>query len=575
MKNIFLLLAGLLLPYLVFSQGENNNWYFGSYAGITFNTNPPSAITDGQVDTFEGVASISNSEGDLLFYTDGYTIWNREHEPMENGEGLTGSSTSQQTIILPFPGQPQKYFVFTMGSVEYLDGFPEENPISYSIVDMTQGDLDNNPTNPQPLGAVDINYKNISIKDEFGQNLTSLFRSEAITAIQHSDNSSYWVLIPNGNTLYSYRLHYYGLEEIPVTSEISVCLCQNEHAQIKISPNLDNVVGYTNFISIAQWGRDEEEPRIAIYSFDNNTGMVTPHYEVLLESTPNKYASEFNSDGTLLYASQSQNSRVIVVDLLSLNFREVFAGFPPGGNPFGGTIQRGVDNNLYYAMFNKSYLAQIINPDSYLYSNINLNNNNYKINLGGNYCRLGLPQLVPFLTDNVCLDNLTLISPETHQNITYQVSNIITTKENYITYGTSINPLVTMKAGHMIEFLPETYINNRCFWAKIEECPNEVSVRPTVESGSYVRATINLDEVMAEIDSQLHIYPNPSSEIINISSTNIIDNVTITDLNGRTVKQVTAGVNEAQINISDLAQGVYILNASSNGKSFTQKIVKQ
>src|SRR5690606_22384757 len=64
--------------------------------------------------------------------------------------------------------------------------------------------------------------------------------------------------------------------------------------------------------------------------------------------------------------------------------------------------------------------------------------------------------------------------------------------------------------------------------------------------------------------------------IINVAnSADVINNVTITDLNGRTVKQVTSGVNEAQINISDLAQGVYILNATSNGKSFTQKIVKQ
>lgn len=72
------------------------------------------------------------------------------------------------------------------------------------------------------------------------------------------------------------------------------------------------------------------------------------------------------------------------------------------------------------------------------------------------------------------------------------------------------------------------------------------------------------------------VYPNPATDLINISnSTEVIDNVTFTDLNGRTVKQVVPGVAEAQINISDLAQGIYILNATSNGKSFTQKIVKQ
>jgi hypothetical protein len=76
--------------------------------------------------------------------------------------------------------------------------------------------------------------------------------------------------------------------------------------------------------------------------------------------------------------------------------------------------------------------------------------------------------------------------------------------------------------------------------------------------------------------SNFSVYPNPATNVINVTnSADVINDVTITDLNGRTVKQVTSGVNDAQINISDLAQGVYILNATSNGKSFTQKVVKQ
>ena len=71
------------------------------------------------------------------------------------------------------------------------------------------------------------------------------------------------------------------------------------------------------------------------------------------------------------------------------------------------------------------------------------------------------------------------------------------------------------------------------------------------------------------------VYPNPANDVINVSYADAIDGVTITDLNGRVVKQVVLGVNEAQINIADLSQGVYILNASSNGKTVTEKIVKK
>ena len=97
-------------------------------------------------------------------------------------------------------------------------------------------------------------------------------------------------------------------------------------------------------------------------------------------------------------------------------------------------------------------------------------------------------------------------------------------------------------------------------------------------SGFYVdNVVINTGTASTEdFASNFSVYPNPATNVINVSnSADVINNVTITDLNGRTVKQVTVGVNDAQINISDLAQGVYILNATSNGKSFTQKIVKQ
>jgi|SRR5690554_3688004 len=78
------------------------------------------------------------------------------------------------------------------------------------------------------------------------------------------------------------------------------------------------------------------------------------------------------------------------------------------------------------------------------------------------------------------------------------------------------------------------------------------------------------------ISSSFSIYPNPAKDIINISnSADVVGNVTITDMNGRVVKNVTLGENEGQINIADLSQGVYILNAVSNGKSVTEKIIKR
>jgi len=76
--------------------------------------------------------------------------------------------------------------------------------------------------------------------------------------------------------------------------------------------------------------------------------------------------------------------------------------------------------------------------------------------------------------------------------------------------------------------------------------------------------------------SSFSIFPNPAKDVINISNyLDPIQNVKITDLNGRVVKELHLGVAQAQINIADLTQGMYILNATSNGKTVTEKIVKK
>jgi hypothetical protein len=47
-------------------QGEANIWYFGSHAGLDFNSGSPVALTDGQLVTQEGCATISNSKWSII-----------------------------------------------------------------------------------------------------------------------------------------------------------------------------------------------------------------------------------------------------------------------------------------------------------------------------------------------------------------------------------------------------------------------------------------------------------------------------------------------------------------------------
>src|SRR6218665_176745 len=122
----FWLLAGQVL----FCQNEASKWYFGSLAGLDFMTNPPTILTNGAMSTQEGCASISNGAGNILFYTDGVTVWNQAHTVMANGTLLQGSFNSTQSgVIIKQPGNSNIYYIFT------VDALGGANGLKYSIVD--------------------------------------------------------------------------------------------------------------------------------------------------------------------------------------------------------------------------------------------------------------------------------------------------------------------------------------------------------------------------------------------------------------------------------------------------------
>lgn len=92
----------------------------------------------------------------------------------------------------------------------------------------------------------------------------------------------------------------------------------------------------------------------------------------------------------------------------------------------------------------------------------------------------------------------------------------------------------------------------------------------TVTAGNVA----GVNDVLA---SQLSVYPNPANNVVNIANAEniLINGVEIVDLNGRTIKSSKFnGVANAEINVSDLASGVYMMNISSDKGTTTKKIVK-
>ena len=153
-----------------FGQPENNYWFFGYKCGISFQTGVPTILPGSNLTATEGTAGISDSSGNLLFYTNGQKVMNKNHSEMPNGYGLFSTYTSTQAaLIVKKPSSENLYYVFTSFGSSDTVGF------SYSIVDMNE---DN--------GMGDVIIKNVKLKNQI---------SEKLTAVKHCNKVDYWVLI--------------------------------------------------------------------------------------------------------------------------------------------------------------------------------------------------------------------------------------------------------------------------------------------------------------------------------------------------------------------------------------------
>ena len=61
----------LLIAFSLYAQNETSNWYFGNKAALKFENGRLITLDDSAMDALAGSASISNANGELLFYSNG------------------------------------------------------------------------------------------------------------------------------------------------------------------------------------------------------------------------------------------------------------------------------------------------------------------------------------------------------------------------------------------------------------------------------------------------------------------------------------------------------------------------
>ncbi len=359
MKKIIFLLW--LIPYCwAYSQPQHYNWYFGFNGGVSFSSGTPVVLGNSAISTDEGVASVSNSNGQLLFYTNGEQVINSMHQVMQNGTGLFGSfTTAQSAVIVPVTNDTSRYLIFTQapqaGHGFFSSGY---SGLAWSLVDMNFSN---------GLGAV------IS-----KNNLLADTTCESLCAVLHANGKESWVIVHEwGNRSFlSYRVGCDGSVSGPVRSEAGrVHFDSTQYAIGSIGCMKPSHDGTKLAIVWSQFLNESDSyGRMDIFDFDNGNGKITFRDSVNFGNQPGVtergYGVEFSPSGNFVYASThglnngQAFSHVYQTDVNSTDpdssKKIIVTVFQAAGS-----LQLAPDSKIYMARLNGyPYLSALNFPDS-------------------------------------------------------------------------------------------------------------------------------------------------------------------------------------------------------------------
>lgn len=370
----------------------NANWLFGNKARLTFTTGGATASSSPWINTGEGCAAVSDSSGNLVFYTDGSKIWDGA-DNQQYGALLGNTSSTQSAIIVPDPFGAQLYYVFT------ADGASgNSNPFNGAHVDVTTWTV-------TPLGNLMTLPPNVGLSP-----------TERVTAVQDADCQGFWVITvvqEGGDPLGGkpanqgtgrfrvFRVTATGVQWVgdsPVGAQVS------DLGYLKPSPNGKR-------LALANW----QLQNVLLFDFDNATGSITnlttipaPSGSPIPNGHPRSaYGLEFSPNSDVLYFTllggnqqgPGDHGYVVQVNLNPLSTPTVIIDHPNNtANTAGyslGALQMGIDGRIYLAKDRETDLGAILDPNI-----VGMGCNptiSYVTLPTGSESRLGLPNLVPNL----------------------------------------------------------------------------------------------------------------------------------------------------------------------------------
>lgn len=316
-------------------SGLNNHWVFNNLSMDFSNGNPvagPSPITN---TSQESTTGISDPDGNLLFFSDGLQVWDRNQNVMPNGSGLMGNvSATQSALAVPFPGNPNRYYLFTSPAIE--NNF--ESGVRYSIIDMTLNG---------GMGDVLPNAKNVPVRDNVCEKLSGTF---------HANGHDVWITMSHhsNNTFYTYLLSAQGLSSTPVVSVLNTDE-QLGVGAVKFSPDGNKMATGTT-----GWPRT-----ILLADFNRQTGEFMNVQTISISTANNSqpYSLEFSPDNSKLYLAFYSPHEIWQYDLAAGNLAAIAASKYVVASGNHGQMCRGNNGRIYMSAGQSGKMDYIANPN--------------------------------------------------------------------------------------------------------------------------------------------------------------------------------------------------------------------
>lgn len=616
MKQLFTLSYCLLLSFSVFAQNESTKWYFGNHAALDFMTNPPTVMNNSCMWMGRGCASIADSAGNLLFYTNGVQVWNKQHNVMANGNLVfPGGYITTPPLIIKQPGSSHVYFIITAVPPPHVVPLPVPAPVIahglfYSIVDMSLA---------AGMGSVVVNNVQFFTTQFYVSNTSH------IHATKHANGIDYWILthrFVSTNTFQAFKLTSSGINPVPVLSNAGMLIQGGGDAYLKFSPN-----GQKICMSTSQTG-------LELFDFNTNTGQVSNPLTLVSDFWEYNYRGcEFSPDGTKVYFAHnmtgSTNSNLIQVDLSAGTNSAIAASSLniPGSAINPEALQLAPNGKIYISSNGSSSLSVIDNPNAAgIACNFIMNGQAISAAINptlNSFATIGLPNNITYTVPSACISP-TVNNPQTIcqgnffsiANHSYSIANqYVDTVQNIF----ACNGRVIVKTQLSVNPLPNLGIQSNsviCRYTPLslnangastytwnqQSTGNQFVTPPFGSTGAFVFGVelkgksslgcVNTNTFQISVMIQVcdvglsegntgsdkwSIYPNPAQEfiLIDCDSQTELKSMQITDVSGQVVAyEDLNSINEGKPIELHLVNGVYFVTiTAANGASQTKKIV--